>query len=105
MFKRKNNKNKTDTEKDNNIITSIDLMQDEFKVLINSFFLASKFSSKCSKYDADITISDGKFVLNAKSLLCVLSLDLMKWLTVKIHTDEKDVIHKFNKEMLQFRIG
>lgn len=84
-------------------IENVDLGQNEFCILINSLIYAGKFVAKCSKYSENITLSNGVYTVNAKSLLCILSLDLTKWLTIKIHTNNESVIKKFNIDMISFR--
>lgn len=45
-----------------------------------------------SKYDCDIDISNGRGIVDAKSILGVISLDYSLPLTVTVNGDEKDVL-------------
>ena len=53
------------------------------------------------KYPYDIDLKHGKYVVDAKSLLGIFSLDLSKPVTVEIHSDDcADLL----KELKQFTV-
>ena len=43
-----------------------------------------------SKYDYDIDLRSGRYLIDAKSILGIFSLDLTKPILVEIHSDECD---------------
>ncbi len=100
IFNRKPVATKSETK---NKLDNVDLRKNEFYILLNSLIYAGNLVAKCSKYSENITLSNGIYTVNAKSLLCILSLDLTKWLTIKIHTDNENIIKKFNIDMMAFR--
>ncbi len=61
-------------------------------VLLNSINDVKNFVNIVSKYDFDIDLSSGRYVVDAKSIMGIFSLDLAKPIKVEIHTDNADDI-------------
>ena len=49
-----------------------------------------KFVNTVGKYPYDLDLKSGRFVIDAKSLLGIFSLDLSKPVTLDIHSDKCD---------------
>lgn len=49
-----------------------------------------EFVNIVNKYDYDIDLRSGRFVVDAKSILGIFSLDLSKPVTLEIHNDKCD---------------
>lgn len=60
-----------------------------FEVRLNTIDKVKEFNEICNQYDFDIDVISGKYVVNGKSILGLLSLDLTKKLIVRI--DNKDL--------------
>ncbi|MBO7288722.1 MAG: HPr family phosphocarrier protein [Clostridia bacterium] len=50
------------------------------------------FVNIVSKYDFDIDLVSGRYVVDAKSIMGIFSLDLTKPIQVDMHTDDADGI-------------
>ena len=50
------------------------------------------FVNIVSKYDFDIDLVSGRYVVDAKSIMGIFSLDLTKPIQVDLHTDDADKI-------------
>ncbi len=50
------------------------------------------FVNIVAKYDFDIDLVSGRYVVDAKSIMGIFSLDLTKPICVQFHTDEADGI-------------
>jgi len=50
------------------------------------------FVNIVSKYDFDIDLVSGRYVVDAKSIMGIFSLDLTKPIQVDLHTDDADAI-------------
>lgn len=61
-----------------------------------------RFVKICSSYEEDIDFISGRFVIDAKSILGIFSVDLRKEARVRIHTDNKETEKKFYKQMEEF---
>ena len=48
------------------------------------------FVNAVTKYDYDIDLRSGRYVVDAKSLLGIFSLDLSKPITLEVHNDNCD---------------
>lgn len=74
-------------------------MKNQFKIRIGSINDAALFVKKCSEFEENIDYIKGRYVIDAKSLMGVLSVDLSDFGTIEIHTDDEKVINKFKEEM------
>ncbi len=59
------------------------------------------FVSIVQKYPYDIELHSGRYIVDAKSILGIFSLDLSKTLTIEIHSDDCDDLLN---ELKQFSI-
>ena len=59
-----------------------------FNVLLGSINDVKKFVNIVSKYDYEIDLSSGRYVVDAKSIMGIFSLDLSKPIKVEIHSDD-----------------
>lgn len=69
------------------------------KVILNSPQNAAMFTHTCMMYDCDIDYKIGRFILDAKSFLGVMSAQLNSVAEVTIRTEDKDVIDRFIKDI------
>mgnify|MGYP000115734894 CR=1 FL=1 len=66
------------------------------KIKLNKITDINYFSLSCSKYySEEIMATQGRQVVDAKSLLGLYSLDLLRPIDVVIETDDKDVENNF----------
>ena len=72
------------------------------KVYLKSLDVAHVFVDAMSKVTSEVDIKSGRYVVNAKSILGVLSLDISQKLDVEFHSDSKDEITYFNNLILPF---
>lgn len=74
-------------------------MENTFKIKLGSVNDAALFVKKCSGFEENIDYIKGRYVIDAKSLMGVLSVDLSDFGEVRIYTDREDSINKFKEEM------
>ena len=60
------------------------------KILIKSFDRAKQFIHIVSKLDADMDIICGRYVINAKSIVGIFTIDLSQPVELRIYKDGKD---------------
>ena len=70
-----------------------------FNIMLNSINDVKEFVNIVSKYDFDIDLTSGRYVVDAKSIMGIFSLDLSKPIKVEVHSDECD---KFVDELSKF---
>ncbi len=58
-------------------------------VSLNSIEKVKSFVKDITKYDYDFDLISGRYVIDAKSMLGIFSLDLSEPLELVIHTDDK----------------
>ena len=49
-----------------------------------------KFVDIVSKYDIDVDLSSGRYIVDAKSIMGIFSLDLLKPIKLTAHSDNTD---------------
>ena len=62
-----------------------------------------EFIKITSSFESDIDIVKGRYVIDAKSLMGILSLDFSKDISIVIHSENEDEIAKFNETMKKFQ--
>ena len=72
-----------------------------FNIMLNSINDVKNFVNAVNKYDFDVDLTSGRYVVDAKSIMGIFSLDLSKPIKVEVFTDESDA---FMEEMKDFVI-
>ena len=72
-----------------------------FNIKLNSINHVKTFVNTVNKYDFDVDLTSGRYVVDAKSIMGIFSLDLSKPIKVEVFTDEPDA---FMDEMKDFII-
>ena len=57
------------------------------KISLNSIDKVKAFVNEISKFDCDFDLVSGRYVIDAKSIMGIFSLDLSKPIDVNIHAD------------------
>ena len=71
------------------------------QVLLNNIESVNRFVSKMSEKEYEIDLSSGKYLVNAKSMMGVLSLDLTKPVTVTAETDDKTFLEEITEYIVE----
>jgi len=58
-----------------------------FNILLRSINDVKDFVNISNKYDFDIDLTSGRYVVDAKSIMGIFSLDLSKSIKVEAHSD------------------
>ncbi len=66
----------------------------EFTILLSSINDVKNFVNIVTKYDCDIDLISGRYVVDAKSIMGIFSLDLSKPIKVEVHGDNCEVLLK-----------
>ena len=70
-----------------------------FFLMLNSINDVKDFVNIVSKYDFDVDLTSGRYVVDAKSIMGIFSLNLSKPIKVEVHSDNCD---KFLAELERF---
>ena len=62
------------------------------KIRLSSIEAVRDFVEIVRKYDSEIDLSSGRYVVGAKSIMGIFSLDLMNPITLTVHSDNCDDI-------------
>lgn len=70
-----------------------------FKIKLSSVNNAALFVKKCGSFEEDIDYIHGRYVIDAKSIMGIMSTDLGESAKVEIHTNDIEIINKFKEEI------
>ena len=73
----------------------------EIEISLDSIDKVKNFVSITTKFDAEIDLVSGRYIIDAKSIMGIFSLDLSKPIKMEIHSDNCDA---FLKEVQRFVI-
>ena len=59
-----------------------------FNLMLNSINDVKDFVNIVSKYDFDVDLTSGRYVVDAKSIMGIFSLNLSKPIKVEVHSDD-----------------
>ena len=66
-------------------------MNTTIKVLLNSIDKVKKFVNEINRFDCDFDLVSGRYVIDAKSILGIFSLDLSNPIDLMIHADGEEL--------------
>jgi phosphocarrier protein HPr len=61
-----------------------------FNILLKSINDVKDFVNIVNKYDFDVDLTSGRYIVDAKSIMGIFSLDLSKPIKVEVHSDNPD---------------
>lgn len=77
-------------------------MRTKITVTLNDFIKIKNFSSEVGKFESDIDLVKGRYIIDAKSTIGIFTLDLSAPVDVVIHSNDEDEIRRFNEVMEAF---
>ena len=77
-------------------------MRTKITVALNDFIKIKNFSSEVVKFESDIDLVKGRYIIDAKSTIGIFTLDVSSPVDVVIHSDDEDEIRRFNEVMEAF---
>ena len=60
-------------------------------ISLNSIDKVKSFVNEITKYDYDFDLVSGRYVIDAKSIMGIFSLDLSKSIDLNIHADDSEI--------------
>ena len=61
------------------------------QISLNSIDKVKSFVNDITKFDYDVDLVSGRYVIDAKSIMSIFSLDLSKAIDLNIHANESEV--------------
>lgn len=71
----------------------------EVKIKLLNVNDAALFCAKCGEFEDDIDYICDRYIVDAKSLMGILSVSLNRECDIKLHTDDEDTKNKFVKSI------
>ena len=66
----------------------------EYKIKLNTIEDVRNFVNTVTACDFDVDLASGRYVVDAKSIMGIFSLDLLNPITLTVHTDECEAFEK-----------
>ncbi len=77
-------------------------MRNKMTVYLMQVDRVKEFVDAANKFESDVDIMMGRYIVNAKSIMGVLSLDLSSAVEVVLHSDNPEEVTYFNNIMAPF---
>lgn len=71
-----------------------------YRISLNSIDKVKDFVNTVSKYDADFDLVSGRYVVDAKSIMGIFSLDLSQPIDLNIHAGNADEVAEELKDYI-----
>ena len=71
------------------------------KISLNSIDKVKAFVNEVTKFDSDFDLVSGRYVIDAKSIMGIFSLDLSKPITIQIHGEKPETLLEELKAFIQ----
>lgn len=71
-------------------------------LLLDSVGKVKRFIETVSDFNGQIDLVSGRYVVDAKSLMGVFSLDLTKKLRLDVHTDSDEILARLSQKLQDF---
>ncbi len=78
-------------------------MNSKVTVVLNDYTRIKKFCNEVATFESDIDLVKGRYVVDAKSLIGVFTIDLSLPVDVVIYSEDEEEIKRFNEVMEEFR--
>ena len=72
-------------------------------IKLNSLEKVKRFVDEVTTFECDVDVLYRRYILDAKSIMALLSADLTEPLKVMIHTDDEEELKLFNEIMEDFK--
>lgn len=79
-------------------------MDKEIYIKLNTLQRVKSFVDIVDKFESDVDITQGRYIINAKSIMAIFSLNLLEALLVRIDSDDIEEIESFNRVMEEFKV-
>lgn len=76
----------------------------KFIVNLNSINKIKNFSNEILKFESDVDVVSGRYVIDAKSLMGLFSLDLSKPIEIIMHSESDSELERFAEVMKNYEV-
>lgn len=83
-------------------------MEKEILISLNTVEKVKNFVNKVSKYDSDeitLDLISGRYIIDAKSIMGIFSLDLSKDLTLRMLAKDENLINNLKEDIKNYIIN
>lgn len=77
-------------------------MNTELILNLNTLEKVKKFTNVVNRFNSDIDVIRDRYIIDAKSVIGIYTIDLTRPVTVRIVSDDKAEIARFNEQMEEF---
>lgn len=75
-----------------------------YKILLSKITDVQEFVNAVNKYSFDIDLRSGKYLVDAKSIMGIFSLDLSKEIEMSIEVEDEALVKEFEVSIEKFLI-
>jgi phosphotransferase system HPr-like phosphotransfer protein len=78
-------------------------MNKKVTVNLNAIQKVKDFVNIIDKFESDVDIEQGKYVINAKSIMAIFSLNLLEPMVAKMDSENEEEMESFIRVMEEFK--
>lgn len=82
-----------------------EILMNRFIINLNEMSKVKKFITIVNNYDCDIDVIKGRYIVDAKSIMGLFTMDLVNNIEVQIHSDNMDIIKKFQNDIKEYIVN
>lgn len=71
-----------------------------YKVMLSSIVDVKNFVNIVNRFDCDVDLVSGRYVVDAKSIMGIFSLELSKPITMRVYSEDTQIVEKELKGFL-----
>ena len=79
-------------------------MKNEIYIALKTIENVKDFTDICQQYADDIDISSGRYIIDAKSIMGLMSINLLEPVKVTIQTFNENIIEDFMSKISKFMV-
>ena len=72
------------------------------KISLNSIDKVKTFVNEINRYDAEFNLVSGRYVLDAKSIMAIFSLDISDPIDLNIHTEDEALLAEILEKLSSY---
>lgn len=77
-------------------------MKKELMLVLNTIEKVKKFVNEANKFNSDIDVIRGRYIIDGKSMLGIFTIDLTFPVKIRIDSNDQAEITRFNEHMEEF---
>lgn len=71
-------------------------------IILNNFDKIKEFTNSVSKFESDVDLMKGRYIVDAKSTIGIMTLNLSEPVEIQIHSEDEEELKAFEEFVSKF---